>query len=341
MENDSILFTLRGTELAEAPEVIQILPLGDHVAGKGGAFTVTLEDVDVLIEGFKKLVNDLAVDYEHLTFEKIKSPAAGWIKELINKDEGGLWARVEWTEVGKAHIQQKEYRYFSPTILAKKQADGSFHPVELLPGALTNFPAIDGMEPLTNKSDFKDEESMDEILKALGLTDSADPKEVVSAIETLKAESATFKAKSETLEVKEVIPVSICKALDLKESSDATEVEATIHVLKNSKAGDSEVLQIKNEMAEMKAEQRVEKAMEDGYVSASQKDWALDYAKTNMAGFEIYLSKATKIVPDGELPEDPDKKEGGELSDDGKRIASMFDNSEEDLKKYGGTLAQE
>lgn len=340
------LYFSKTAELAGVPEFIQIMRLGDHVAGEGKPFAVTPDDVTRLIAAFDAQTNDLAIDYEHLTFEKVESPAAGWIKELLDKGPEGLWARVEWTPRAAERIRQKEYRYFSPAFAAEKGADGKMHPARLLPCAITNFPAIDGMVPLAARqrdagpnaaarlrggesNHEKQEVKMKKLLQLLGLAEDATEDQAAEALTALKA-------KAETPQVKEAVPAALCKALDLKETASASEAEATVLALKqgqaNAQAG--EVRKLRQEIGAMKAERLVARAMEEGKVVAAQKLWAMEYAARDPEGFEVFAAKAPVVVPMDKAPTGPDKK--AETAGDSVRlVAKFFGNSDEDLVKYG------
>jgi phage I-like protein len=89
----------------------------------------------------------LMADYEHQSLQSppIKAPASAseWVPEIRN---GELWATgVKWTEPGRAHIEAKEYRYFSPAF----QHDAKTNRVlKVVNFALTNNPAMHQLEPL-------------------------------------------------------------------------------------------------------------------------------------------------------------------------------------------------
>jgi len=96
---------------------------------------------------------DLMIDYDHASLSA--SPvdpanagkAAAWFNlELRN---GELWAvNVRWTEPADGAIRRKEWRYFSPAFtVAKDGRVGS-----LLNVAVTNIPALHGIEPLVAAS---------------------------------------------------------------------------------------------------------------------------------------------------------------------------------------------
>jgi len=58
----------------------------------------------------------------------------------------------------------------------------------------------------------------------------------------------------------------------------------------------SELTVIKNKMSEKEAAEAVENAMQSGKITPAQKDWATDYAKRDLAGFQVFVSKAPVIV---------------------------------------------
>jgi len=132
----------------------------------------------------------MVIDYEHQTLAGTEAPAAGWITKLINKGREGIWAAVEWTDRAKQYLANKEYKYVSPVFL-KRLSDNKV--VRLINVALTNQPNIDGMVPLVNKSGYffqienKEEITMDkELLKLLGLSETATMQDVIVAINKLK-----------------------------------------------------------------------------------------------------------------------------------------------------------
>ncbi len=96
-----------------APEWIEILPLGTFTASDGrGPFHA---DGPAIIAATKAhgLDRGLPIDYDHGTYTRDDSRAAGWIHAL--KIAGGkLLARVEWTPRGASTIAAREYRFVSP-----------------------------------------------------------------------------------------------------------------------------------------------------------------------------------------------------------------------------------
>jgi len=321
------------------PSEIQIVPLGDFTDGRGKKFRITESQIASMVSEFNKRKNDLVVDYEHQTLDGVQAPAAGWIKKLINKEQSGLWAKVEWTQKARDYLKEKEYRYLSPVLLSRKFDGKTGLPDVLHSAALTNDPAIDGMVPVVSKFEFKNnstkENDMDEDLKkiaaTLGLKPESSGDDVVQAV-------IACKAKADIPEVKEVIPVEIIKALDLDKGATLSEVKATVLAMKQNAGNDDKdrVAVLEKDIAKMKAVELVNSAMKDGKVSSAQKEWATDYATTDPKGFATFIAKATPVVPINKKT-DPIEDDNGEIIDDATRlIAKQFGNTNEDLVKFGG-----
>jgi len=320
----TIINDLSGT----APPEIQILPYG-HIETPKGDFIVDEESIDAIIREFEKQKNDIVIDYEHQTLADppVAAPAAGWIKKLINKGKDGLWAVVEWTDKARQMIAAKEYKYISPVFL-KRVSDNKV--LKLINAALTNLPNIDGMVPLVNKAINieKEERHMKELLKTLGLPEDAKEEEAILAVNKLK-ESSTQKT---------VASKAVLEALGLKENAAESEIIGTIMAMKQSHSTveqlTSELTEIKNKLAEKEASDAVDKAMQEGKITPAQKDWAKEYAKSDLAGFHVFVSKAPVIVPVGQKVS-TDKKEGdGQLDEVQMLINKLCGVDTETFKKY-------
>ncbi|MDP2548080.1 phage protease [Oceanobacter sp. 4_MG-2023] len=95
--------------------------------------------------------NQYVVDYEHQTLYAAESghaaPASGWIDpSSITYEPGrGLFALARWTPRARDFIQGEEYKFIS-SVFAYDKMTG--RPVKLLHVALTNDPALDGMDAI-------------------------------------------------------------------------------------------------------------------------------------------------------------------------------------------------
>jgi phage I-like protein len=137
--------------------------------------------------------NDFLIDYEHQILNAGKNgqpaPAAGWFAGSgLEWVEGrGLFARnPKWTEAASKMISGDEYRYISPVFLY----DGDGNVLELLHVALTNDPALDGMQGVSAAASMffnsNQEVAMKGVLKSLGLPEDASEQDALAAIDALK-----------------------------------------------------------------------------------------------------------------------------------------------------------
>ncbi len=202
--SEKLSFTLeKGLDLSgnDAPEEVQLLPTGE-VSPKGKMqFLVDEEGMQSMLAAFRKSGTDLVIDYEHQSLSGSEAPAAGWIKDLLDKGAEGLWAKVQWTDRAKEYLRKREYRYISPVVLVRKK-DG--RAVELLGAALTNLPAIDGMAPVVNSMQKDYRNLYMEVLKFLELPEDAEAEAVRQKAEAL-ARPSGFVPEAEHMALKETL----------------------------------------------------------------------------------------------------------------------------------------
>ena len=344
------------------PIEIQVIPHGFHKTPKGD-FLNDDEAQQRVVENFKTQVNDMVIDFEHQTLYGKEAPAAGWIKELVNKGKDGLWAVVEWTEKAKEYIANKEYRYVSPVFTVDTEKRNVQHLINV---ALTNQPNIDGMVPLVNKKeikkDNKEENMLEKILAALGLKKDAGEDAVMALVNKLMGggEVMANKGLLENLGLKEgasaediiagvaglkggttvVANKTVLEALGLKADASESEITGTIMAMKQShdQVGDlsKQVATLTAKLATDDAVTMVNSAMTEGKITPAQKEWALGYAKEKPEEFKVFIAKAPVVVDPGQVNIDTPPDTGGKLDDTTIMVAKQFGNSEEDLKKFGG-----
>jgi len=316
-------------EGADVPGRIQLLPMGQFTLQDDRGFNLNLtpENAQAIIAHFEGKETDMVVDYHHNTFRAEKAPAAGWIKKL-EADESGLWAIVEWTPAAAEHIKNKEYRYISPVILYLE--DGTI--IALINAALTNTPAIGGMDPLTLEAENNNQEDnkmLKALLEALGLTDKATEAEAKAAIAKLQSES------------KAVRP-ALLEALGLK--PDATEPEA-VGAIKGLTENKTALESLQGKVAALEADRTkseatviVEEAIKSGKIALAQRDAAIAMAEKDLKGYTAYLEKAPVILDMQHRGNGNDEKQPQQaaLSAEIKATAAKFGLSDEDLKTYGG-----
>jgi len=89
--------------------------------------------------------NPLPIDYEHQIIHSLKNgkeaPSSGWM-EYFYFNPQGIFADVRWTDKAADYIKNGEYRYISAVFAY--DTDGYVR--KIFHAALTNTPALDGME---------------------------------------------------------------------------------------------------------------------------------------------------------------------------------------------------
>lgn len=329
-----MILVLTGNLVEGVETEIQILPFG-QVHSKKGDFLVDDKAVADILASFAAQKNDLVIDYEHQTLDGVQAPAAGWIKELVNKGEEGIWARVEWTERAKDYLANKEYRYFSPVVWVRK-SDG--RAAVLHSGALTNTPAIDGMVPLANKEEpLKEDNSVDELLQQLrwmlNMTITATAEEVIAELQKVINQ---LKDAQGLVANKEVLSL-----LEVPETADINTVKGKILALKNPSGyvRVEEFNSLKEQLATRQRDELVNMALSQGKVSPAMKEWAEQYALKDPAGFKAFIDQAPQVVPIGQdITGGANFKHQEGLKPDEAQLMvnKMLGIDEDAYKKFGG-----
>lgn len=215
---------------------------------RGHEFRFSRAQAEAAVQWFAARRRELVIDYEHQTFDEFNrrpdglSIAAGWIGGLEARPDG-LWAtRVRWTPTATRFLVNGEYKYYSPVILWRDEAQTQFK--ALGPVALTNDPSMDGVQPLVAARKLTDAEAvstfnrdisalvqtqggatMDEkVLAALGLEAGASLEQVVAAIEQLKQELAQAKesgAGGSVTAAKRALVADLAERLGVQRTEDA------------------------------------------------------------------------------------------------------------------------
>lgn len=131
---------------------LQVLKPGkwDHPAY--GMVEITPEIQEEFAANFKRDLRahsssiGLPIDEEHYS----DRGAVGWIKNLVNKGNEGLFAVVEWNKKGRELIKDAIYRFFSPEFYFQYEdpEDRRLYNNVLIGGALTNRPYFKGLNPV-------------------------------------------------------------------------------------------------------------------------------------------------------------------------------------------------
>ena len=331
---------------------LQVTPAGHFTPADGREIKVPSWHINQavaskVIERFHSTKNKRVIDYEHQTLRKEENgqpaPAAGWYTDLQWREGEGLFAKVQLTARAANYIAEGEYQYFSPVFL--------YHPttgdvLDVQMGALTNAPAIDGMQELSLRAaasfgcfdDSSEENPVNQLLlaliAALGLAENTTEEQAVAALSAhttnlRKALGLDDKANGEAL-------IAACTGLKAKA---AISVDPSQFVPVSAVAGmqaDIAALTARlGERDEKDLEGQITGALEDGRLHKSMEGWARDLGKSNRAALTAYLDTAAPIAAltrsqtQGQPPV-PDEKTG--LTTDELAVCSAMGVTPEQFK---------
>jgi phage I-like protein len=357
-----LLFALNVKLSADVPEWVELIPAGPIVKGRDGReWKFTSYEVFHVMNRFKFDGIDVVIDREHATeikgAEGEEAPAAGWIKELEDRD-GALWGRVEWTDRARAQIESREYRYLSP-VFSYTKTDRAIRVLES--AGLTNKPNL-RLTALNRRAANMEEDAMKKALcRLLGLPETASDQEIQDAVAKLKGDLDTASNRAMTKELlavlgleenagtDQVIAQAKVLAGDDKGMNNAQGVGGTIDLTKYVPRTDYDQAINRAETAEASLKERkdadlegeieiaVNTAIKDGKIAPASKDFYMAMCRNEdgLAEFKKFAEKAPQVIDDPQLPDEPDDK-GKALNQQQTHIADQFGNTADDLAKYAG-----
>lgn len=309
MSDEVLAFAACSFEVGTVGNRIQLLPYGEFRAIDGRpndvpAWFITEEngfDVAALANESR---NQLVIDYEHQTLYKEKNglpaPAAGWMTWL-NFTPRGLFAEVEWTEKAAAAIAAKEYRYISAVFTYDTQG----YVRKIYHAALTNFPALDGMDEILTAAStqfFQPPETnpMIELLRTLLGLPSASEDELKAAL------TALVEAKPQQVALSAALFGQLAeKDAQLAEKDSKIAALSAKQPDLTEYAPVSVVKELQTQLAALTAEREADKgaeliqtALADGKLLPAQKEWAEGVLKQSngLAFLTSYLNNAQAVA---------------------------------------------
>ena len=225
--------------------------------------------------------NPFVIDYEHQTLNAEKNgqpaPAAGWFNRLEYRDGQGLFATdVEWTARAKAMIDAGEYKFISP-VFGFDAATGEV--VALQMSALTNDPALDGMDAVLAAAKFTpthEEHPMKALAILLGLAEDASEADVTAALTALKtkaeaAETQIAALKTQSPDPAKFVPVETMTALQ------------------------GQVAALTSRLNDGELEEVIQAALSAGKLVPAQEAWARSLGKTDLAALKSFVAASPAI----------------------------------------------
>ncbi len=307
----------------------------------------------------------LVIDYEHQTLRSAKNgqpaPAAGWFKQLEWREGDGLYATgVEWTEKAAAAITAREYRFISPVFLYDDQGQVT----QLLHAALTNTPALDGMNEVliaasrhfaalttTPEEHTVDDELISELLSnlrwMLNLPATATAEDIKAelqkAIDIISGGKGTTVAAGQSLtdllknQTQQIADLS-SKAFD---PAKYVPVEGYLELQAKLNAE-------RQHSQEHQVDALVQAALSDGRLMPAMETWAKELGRSNFAALSQHLEAAVPVAalsstqtggkaPSGAAKTQDDlQSPGGELNEAALAVCSQFGISPEEMAKQLG-----
>lgn len=155
----SVVVTLDDSS-SKSPTLVwnQIAECGKFSGHPAGDFELSPAVFAQICANFTRDKLPVPIDMEHASEQEATAgtiptqgaPAIGWIHQLDNRGQAGLWGQVEWLEPAKTYIKEGKYKYISPAIRFESRDRVTGQPIgaRLTSAGLTNQPFLRNMQPL-------------------------------------------------------------------------------------------------------------------------------------------------------------------------------------------------
>ena len=292
--------------------LMQVTPAQDFTPADGREMDVPAWRINAAIAARVIAAHNAAqppvIDYEHQTLHKEANgqpaPAAGWIHGLRWLEGKGLYAEVELTQRARSLVDAREYLYFSP-VFEYAKATGDV--VRVLMGALTNHPAIAGMDAINllaaasarfNPHPNPPETTvtlLEKLLAAIGLPANTTEDAAIAACTSIKsqAEAARAALKLDGTATAETVTAA---CTSLRAAAGATPDPAKYVPVSVVEELKTSVAALTAKVGERQVEDLITPALADGRLLPAQEAWARDLGKTNLAALTAYLKTAQPIA---------------------------------------------
>lgn len=287
---------------------VQITTVGDVVGTgvDGNAVTqhFTEEALEKLAEKHKD--DEILVDKDHSSETGGSTEAKGWLSKLKFVKGKGLTGIIKWTNIGKSLIENRVFRWLSPSFILDKD---TMEPVEMTSVALTNKPAQAGrIEPIVNSAPIEMEEDKEDLTKLKEDILTMDKEELMKIIdEAVAAAIEKMKSNKEAVdEVKEEIKEEVAEkaveeAAEVKEEAkpdDDLASKIVDEAIANACGEDKD--EVKNEAdptTEVKeAEEKEEEVIKIEALNSQPKTAGIDIATNSATKAPRYKGEGYAIV---------------------------------------------
>lgn len=145
---------------------VQITTIGEVVGSDSDGNPITQNfSEEALQKVAETQKDDILVDSDHSSEKGGSTEAKGWLSKLTFKKGIGLVGTIKWTNIGRSLIQNRVFRWLSPSWILNDNKE----PMLMTSCSLTNKPSQYGrIDPIINSKSNKEAE--DE--KSISITDS-------------------------------------------------------------------------------------------------------------------------------------------------------------------------
>ena len=222
--------------------MVHIAPVGQFTGsdteGNPVPENLTVESLQKLADGLNMTNTEVLADIDHNASKpgiNKDTKAAGWFTKFVVDPIKGLFANLKLTKHGKELLENREYRFISPSFSLDKNGE----PVNLHTASLTNLPAFAGfIEPVLNQEatqisedkgtinmEMTKEQLVDLIKETVKSMEAAEEKaeEVKETVEEVKEEKTEEKAENACSDDKEAVNTETEAKAEVKE--EVTEPE--------------------------------------------------------------------------------------------------------------------
>lgn len=283
----------------------------------GGKLTAWRMDEGIaaaLIAQVQTRETPLMVDYEHQLLRAAQNgkpaPASGWIAAVSYVPGRGVYARVDWTSSASALIEADEYRYISPVFRFDPDTGAA---LEILSVALTNNPAVDGMDAVALAALFPSthtatttEDSMDELLERLrwmlNLPVAATKEEVIAQLDKLKDQLSGGDAAAASVDLLTLLKSKdeSIASLTLQAATPDPARFAPVAALASLQQANAE---LKAKLAQLaasgqasKVDTLIQTALADGRLTAGLEPWARQLGAKDETALTAFLTAAAPVA---------------------------------------------
>lgn len=306
---------------------LQLLPAGKFTPADGrtegvadtGYWLIDAAIAAQVIERAQARATLICVDYEHQTLHKEKNgqpaPAAAWIDQATLEwvDGEGLFAVAKLTQRAAEAISAEEYLYFSPVFIFDKKTGAV---LDLKLGALTNLPAIDGMEPLTamaaatfaadmaalsqqltTPEDTHMEELLERLQWLLNMPVGTTAAEFAAQLDKIKAQlvgASPEVTAAASFNIAEYLSAQHAQLAALSQQVATPDPAKFVPVALMTDL-QTQLAALSAQVNAGKVDELVTAALASGQLIPAQEDWARELGKANLAALSQYLNTAPKI----------------------------------------------